>query len=110
LRRSVGGATDMCIGVPMRVISVTQAGALCEGRGERQQLDCMLLGDLPEGSWVLAFRGAAIRAMSAEEAAQTNAALDALAAVLAGEDVGHHFADLVDREPVLPPHLRGEPH
>ncbi len=93
----------------MQVISATRAGALCEGRGERQQLDCMLVGDLPAGSWVLAFRGAAIRVLSEEEAGQTNAALDALAAVLAGEDVERHFADLIDREPVLPLHLRGAP-
>jgi hydrogenase expression/formation protein HypC len=46
--------------------------------------------------------------LTAEEAAQTNAALDALAAVLAGEsDTAAHFADLVDREPQLPAHLRG---
>jgi len=98
----------MCIGVPMQVISSTPAGALCEGRGERQQLDCMLVGELPAGTWVLAFRGTVLRVLSEEEAGQTNAALDALAAVLAGEDVDRHFADLIDREPILPPHLRGD--
>ena len=47
---------------------------------------------------------------TAAEAAQTNAALDALEAAIAGEqDLGPFFADLVDREPALPEHLRGEP-
>ena len=49
-----------------------------------------------------------MRVLDADEAAQTNDALDALAAVLAGDtDVDAHFADLVDREPSFPPHLRG---
>jgi hydrogenase expression/formation protein HypC len=57
---------------------------------------------------VLTFQGAAVRVLTTEEAVQTNAALDALAAVLAGEvDTAAHFADLVDREPQLPAHLRG---
>ena len=48
--------------------------------------------------------------MSAEEAAQTNAALEALEAAIAGErDLGPFFTDLVDREPQLPEHLRREP-
>ena len=64
-------------------------------------------GAVAPGAWVLAFRGAAVRVLSAAEAAATNDALDALAAVLAG-DVAAGFADLVDREPVLPPHLRGD--
>lgn len=98
----------MCIGTPMQVVSIAGAIALCEGRGERTELDCALIGAAPAGSWVLAFRGAALRTMTAEEAALTNAALDALAAVLAGEvDVDAHFADLVGREPMLPLHLRG---
>ena len=51
------------------------------------------------------------RVLSADEARETNAALDALAAVLAGEsEVDAHFADLVDREPQLPAHLREPRH
>jgi hypothetical protein len=45
--------------------------------------------------------------MTAEEAAQTAAALDALDAVLAGAgEVDAFFADLVEREPQLPAHLK----
>jgi hydrogenase expression/formation protein HypC len=71
-------------------------------------LDLMLVGPQPAGTWVLAFRGAAMRVMTADEARQTDAALDALERVLAGDgNVDSHFADLVDREPMLPDHLKG---
>ena len=80
----------------------------CEGRGQRDTLDLMLIGNQPAGTWVLAFRGAALRVLSADEVRETNDALDALEAILAGDtDVTAHFADLVDREPALPDHLKG---
>jgi hydrogenase expression/formation protein HypC len=97
----------MCIGVPMRVVGEGLGMAWCEGRDERVELDMLLVGPQPVGTWVLAFQGAARRVMSEEEAAQTTAALDALAAALAGEtDLGRFFSDLADREPQLPEHLR----
>ena len=86
----------MCIGIPMQVVDVDNGRPWCEGRGRRQQLDMMLIGDAPVGSWVLAFQGSARRVMSADEAARTNDALDALEAVLAGErNLDVYFADLV---------------
>jgi hydrogenase expression/formation protein HypC len=98
----------MCIGVPMRIVLVETDSALCEGRGRQERLDTRLLGELAADTWVLAYRGAAIRVMTEEEAAQTTSALDALDAVLAGNgNVDAYFADLVDREPQLPPHLKG---
>jgi hydrogenase expression/formation protein HypC len=89
----------MCIGIPMRVVSATGARAWCEGRGQRLAVDTLLIGEPPPGTWVLAFNGIARRVLDGEEAAQTNAALDALEAALAGAasfDV--FFADLVERE------------
>ncbi len=98
----------MCIGIPMQVVEATPDCALCAGRGEAARLDLMLTGDQPVGTWVLAFRGAAIRVLTEEEARATNAALDARASVLAGDGaVDAHFADLIDREPELPAHLKG---
>ena len=97
----------MCIGIPMQLLARGDGRALCEGRGQRETLDLMLVGEQPGGTWVLAFRGAAMRVMTADEARETNAALDALEAVLAGaSNVDAHFADLVDREPTLPEHLK----
>ncbi len=99
----------MCIGIPMQVVAAEGAVARCEGRGERLDLDCLLVGAVAAGTWVLAFRGAAVRVLTAEEAAQTNAALDALAAVVAGDgDPDAGFEDLVRRGPVLPAHLQGD--
>jgi len=98
----------MCIGIPMQLVQGGANRAPCEGRGQRETLDLMLIGEQPAGTWVLAFRGAAMRVMNVDEARETNAALDALEAVLAGaSDIDAHFADLVDREPTLPDHLKG---
>lgn len=97
----------MCIGTPMRIVSCEHGMAVAEGRGQTERLNMLMVGELAPGSWVLAFQGAALRPISAEEAAQTDAALDALATVLAGEgSTDAHFRDLIDREPQLPPHLR----
>jgi hydrogenase expression/formation protein HypC len=92
----------MCIGIPMQIVDIGKGRPWCEGRGRREQLDMMLIGDELPGTWVLAFQGSALRVMSAEDAARTNDALDALEAVLNGaENFDAYFADLValDRAP-----------
>ena len=97
----------MCIGIPMRVMSVSDQGAIGERRGERHALNTMLLDGVEAGMWVLAFQGSAVRVMSPDEAERTEGALQALEAALAGADrFDAYFGDLIDREPVLPPHLR----
>jgi hydrogenase expression/formation protein HypC len=98
----------MCIGIPMQVIACREDTGDCEGRGRHEQINFMLLGEQPPGTWVLTFQGAALRTMTAEEAEQTGRALDALDAVAGGEDnLDRFFADLTDRAPELPAHLRG---
>jgi len=100
----------MCIGLPMLIVASDGTVGTAERRGERTTLDMQRLGDVAPGTWVLAFQGVAVRELSEREAAQTDAALGALEAVLAGSsDVGAFFADLVGREPQLPDHLKG-PH
>jgi hydrogenase assembly chaperone HypC/HupF len=97
----------MCIGLPMRVVEPDGSFAWCEGEGERERLDMMLVGDQPVGTWVLAFLGTARQVMSDVEAANTLAGRKALAAVLSGSgNIDDFFADLVGREPELPAHLR----
>ena len=97
----------MCIGQPMQVVQAQGLHAWCEAQGRREQLDMTLVGAQPPGTWVLAFMGAARQVMGEEEAAHACAARQALAAVLAGDlDVDAFFADLVEREPQLPAHLR----
>lgn len=98
----------MCIGIPMRIESVDGLMAICEGCGLRERVSLALVNDAPVGTWILAYQGTAVRTMTPEEAGQTAAALAALEAVMAGrENVDAFFADLVDREPQLPPHLQG---
>lgn len=91
----------------MRVVAVDAGMALCEGRGRQERLNVLLVGEPAAGAWVLAYQGSAVRVLTAEEAAQTDLALDSLVAALAGEsNVDAYFADLVDREPELPAHLK----
>jgi len=100
----------MCIGLPMQVVELDGSFAWCEDGNERERLDMMLVGEQPVGAWVLAFHGAARFLLSEQEAAQARSARMALAAVLSGEgQFDEFFADLVDREPMLPAHLRKGP-
>jgi hydrogenase assembly chaperone HypC/HupF len=97
----------MCIGVPLRVVESHGQLAWCEADGHREQLDMLLVGEQPVGTWVLAFLGAARQVLDEDEAGQARAARAALAAVLRGEgQVDDFFADLVQRTPELPAHLR----
>ncbi len=96
----------MCVGIPMQVISSEDGMAECEGRGRRERLNAMLIGAVVPGAWILAYNGSAVREMTADEAQQTNHALDALDAARHGGDIDGFFADLVGREPTLPPHLK----
>lgn len=98
----------MCIGIPMRVIEVNGLMARCRGRGSERWLDLSLVGDQVPGTWLLAFIDAAREVLEADSAARINAALDALEAALDGAtDLSAYFADLVERPPQLPEHLRG---
>ncbi len=104
----------MCLGIPMQVQSLLPSGAaLCHtAGGERSGLavEASLL-DIPPtpGDWLLVHIDVAIRALDALEAKQIGDALRAVAASAAGEPFEHLLADLIDREPQLPPHLRQPP-
>ena len=93
----------MCLGIPMQVIETNGCTALCEGRGRRETVSLLLVGDVAPGQWVHTALGTARELLDAEQAAQINAGLDALEAAAAGAtDFDCHFADLVGREPALP--------
>ena len=99
----------MCLGIPMQVMEAAGDGAAwCVGREGRSHIDMALVGPQPPGTWLLTFVGAAREVLDPEAAARTDAALDALEAVLQGDasSIDHAFADLVSREPQLPEHLR----
>jgi hydrogenase expression/formation protein HypC len=98
----------MCVGIPMQVVECDGLMALCTGRYGTRLLNLGLIGEQVPGTWLLAFLDSARECLDPDAAARINAALDGLEAVMNGEsDIGSHFADLIDREPQLPEHLRG---
>jgi hydrogenase expression/formation protein HypC len=100
----------MCIGVPMQVIDGNEHLAWCRGPEGRVQIDLALVGAQAPGTWLLTFLGAAREVLDAEAAANIIAALDGLQGALAGDAarIDAAFADLVDRTPQLPEHLRAK--
>lgn len=97
----------MCIGLPMQVRELRDGMAVCEGMGERREINMLLVGDQPPGTWVLTFLDTAREVISEERAAQVSDAIQAVNLVMQGQtNVDHLFADLVDREPEPPPSMR----
>lgn len=93
----------MCIGIPMQVVETGDGYALCEGLGQRRQINTLLVGDQPVGTWLMTFLDTAREILTADDAAKITDAVQAVNLVMQGAtDVDHLFADLVDREPVLP--------
>lgn len=97
----------MCLGVPLQVRAVLPGVALCDdGTAERRVSTALLDAPPVAGDWLLVHVDAAIRAISADEARLVRDALRGVAAAANGEPFEHLFADLIEREPELPPHLR----
>ena len=96
----------MCIGIPMRICSEDGLTALCSGRGEERRVSLLLTGEQPVGAWVMVHVDTAIRTLDPAEVPLLNDALDALDAVNRGDPFEHLFADLINREPQLPDHLK----
>lgn len=97
----------MCLGVPLQVRSVDVGVALCRDAVGERRISTLLLDAPPApGDWVLVHIDAAIRAIDAEEARLVRDALLAVSAAAEGAPFEHLLADLIDREPELPPHLR----
>jgi hydrogenase expression/formation protein HypC len=100
----------MCLGIPVRVVSVSGTVARCDGPDGALDVDVSLVTPVVPGEWLLNFLGAARGRLDADEAARITRALGALGAIERGEpiDVAAFFPDLVDREPELPEFLRGK--
>lgn len=102
----------MCIALPMKVLQVEEMKALCERSGRKVWVDVSMIEPPAEEEWLLVFQDRAVRAVSAGEAAEIEAALGATALAMMGEAdeaaIRAGFGDLIDREPELPPHLRAQ--
>lgn len=85
----------------MRVVVDQGWSAVCEGRNGRENVNMMLTGPQPEGTWVLTFLGSAREVLDEENARRIDAALDAVAAALRGEtvDTDAVFGDLLQTLP-----------
>ncbi|MES9934718.1 MAG: HypC/HybG/HupF family hydrogenase formation chaperone [Candidatus Sedimenticola sp. PURPLELP] len=89
----------MCIGAPVQVIESRGFMALCSGRNGEEEVNMMLIGPQPEGTWLLNFLGSAREVLSEEDAEKISSALDALSAVMSGDEnvnVDAYFPDLVN--------------
>lgn len=101
----------MCVGIPMQVRDVEGHLAFCVAHGDRQgqarAVSTLLLEQPPvQGDWLLVHIDVAIRATTEAEADIVAGALRALGEALAGNPFEHLIADLIEREPELPEHLR----
>lgn len=75
----------MCIGIPVQVIESREFTALCRGRNGEEEINMMLIGPQPEGTWVVNFLGSARDVLTEEEAKNINAAMDELVAAVNGD-------------------------
>lgn len=97
----------MCLGIPMRVLGFNGDYAVCERDSEQHLIDMQLVGKPDIGAWVLVFLDTAREIISPEHAALIQDALKALTLTLQGDtNIDYLFADLVNREPQLPDHLK----
>jgi hydrogenase expression/formation protein HypC len=93
----------------MQVKTTTGAVAQCVGRGEERQVNLLLVGEQPVGTWILVSQDIAREVLDADDAARRNLALDALELAMRGEiPDDRFFADLIERGPQLPEWLRKE--
>jgi hydrogenase expression/formation protein HypC len=93
----------MCLGIPMQVVEVREGIAVCEGMGERREINMQLVGEQRPGTWVLTFLDTAREVLCEADAVRISDAVMAVNLVMQGQtDVDHLFADLIDREPPRP--------
>ena len=97
----------MCVGVPMQVVEMRGATAVCAARSGMCEIDMCLVGNVDPGCWVMTFLGAAREIIDEATARRAADALQAVEMAARGEaGFEHLFADLIDREPQLPDFLR----
>lgn len=98
----------MCMGLPMEVLHVEGTSAECLRGTETSKVDLSLIDPVEPGQHVLVFLGRAIEVLTAHDAQKIDDALEAVERARTGQSFDHLFADLVEREPSLPPHLQSE--
>jgi hydrogenase expression/formation protein HypC len=90
----------------MRIVECNDVSALCQRGEESRRVSTMLIGEQQVGTQVLVHIDTAIRVLDEDEARLIDDALHGLEAAMRGQDFESHFAELIDRVPELPAHLR----
>ena len=88
----------MCLSVPKKVVAWEGEGdfAWVERDGQREQINMMLLGAQPVGTWVLTSMGLAKEVIEDDQRQLIEDALSALAASLEDDyDPAQHFQDML---------------
>lgn len=87
----------MCVGIPMQVIECGPAYAICDCAGERREINMMLVGEQPPGTWLLVFIDAAREIITSEDVRKISDALSSLNAIMngGGGNVDVLFADII---------------
>ena len=88
----------MCLSVPKQVVAWEGEGdfAWVERDGQREQINMMLLGPQPVGTWVLTSMGLAKEVIEDDQRQLIEDALSALAASLEDDyDPAQHFQDML---------------
>ncbi|MEJ2694041.1 MAG: HypC/HybG/HupF family hydrogenase formation chaperone [Candidatus Thiodiazotropha sp.] len=89
----------MCVGIPALVLETGDFVARCRTRNGEEQINLMLTGPQPAGTWLLTFLGSAREVISERDARHIDKALDGLSAIMtdnADIDVDHYFPDLAE--------------
>ncbi len=87
----------MCVGTPVQVVQSGEVMSLCHGRNGDEDVNMLLIGQQPVGTWVLSFLGWAREILDEQQAIEINLALDGLQEIMDGADtidVPRHFPGL----------------
>ena len=87
----------MCVGTPVQVIQSDEIMSVCRGRNGDENVNMLLVGQQPIGTWVITFLGWAREVIDEQQAQEIDLALDGLQKIMDGADaidVPHHFPGL----------------
>ena len=94
----------------MLVLQTAPGFALCEGMGQRREVNTWLIDPPAVGDWLLVFIDSAREKLEPQRARQIGDALHGLQAALDGDvDLDRWFPDLAQRAPQLPDFLQSPP-
>ena len=99
----------MCIGIPMQIKEQIFGSAICEGLGHKREIDTLLVGEQPIGTWLLVFLNSAREVLTEENAVKITNAVKAVDIVMNNDGnisqdgmnsnaIEALFSDLIDRE------------